>query len=272
MSYIVMSMLSSLFFFMFLTNASELVKIDELKIIQRYNVVTKIVTEKFRCPIEGCDASYNKLASLYAHKNRHHGNYTYPCPWCKNRIYVLSDSRLRHITRHHDREYKALKNSGRKLENLVISNVLARPKLRKLDDEQEELLVSGDEAIDIPKPMVKTEIKRERAAKIKALKFIKRCVYELNNNKEYESERPHKKFKIKKVENVDTSNVIELFVPMPIVNEQEQSMLFVDLDDYCIVEELQKDRQNEAYMSETINLEKELNLFYDQKIKNEHVY
>ena len=269
MNYVVISIISGLFFSTFLTNALELVKINELKIIQRCNDVPTIVNGEFRCPIENCGASYNKLASLYAHRIRQHTDYAYPCPWCINRIYGLSDSRLRHVKSHHNKEYEELLSSGKRLERLSIPQILPRPKRTKLDNKQEEQIISS-QAIDTAEPItVKTEIKRERSAKIKALQFIKRCVYELNYNEKYESKRLYKKAKIKK----ESSNLYNEPVDVLMVNtslqEQSYNNYMIEPEDFDLIITLQK--QNEEEQS-IIAQQKELELYYDSTLRNADPY
>jgi len=76
---------------------------EDVKVIARISSVRRVVNGKYQCPIPGCDYTANKKATLAAHKTRSHKSKTYACPHC-DKVYRLSDSRLKHVQRHHSDE------------------------------------------------------------------------------------------------------------------------------------------------------------------------
>jgi len=53
------------------------------------------------CDVEGCSYTCNRKDTLACHKSRKHNTKKlYPCPHC-DKVYTLSDSKLKHIQRHH---------------------------------------------------------------------------------------------------------------------------------------------------------------------------
>jgi len=76
---------------------------QDVKVIARISSVRRVVNGKYQCPIPGCNYTANKKATLAAHKTRSHKNKTYACPHC-DKVYRLSDSRLKHVQRHHSKE------------------------------------------------------------------------------------------------------------------------------------------------------------------------
>lgn len=235
--------ISNLLFCLFFASldASE---VQKYKIIRQKPKDYSQTNGELVCKINNCIYKTNKRSTLAAHKTRQHNNNAFHCPWCKV-IYGLSDSRLKHIERDHLEEYDMFLRAGRSLRNYKF----------KPEDNQiiwksrcEDESCSNDESVII-EPVAQMNEKdqideendkciKKRAPKTKAIKSIKKSIKD-------QSERPCKKIKVKKEDSTSDNS------------PEEQSSSLIDPCKYPI---------------EVIDLQNELDLFYNPTIKDAIVY
>lgn len=101
-------------------------------VIQR-KMIRKVNNGIYTCSVIGCDYSCNRKQTLSAHKSRTHRKTIYRCAFCGKR-YRLSDSRLKHIQRHHKEKNQPKTN------NLENNLSLSKTKLNKNLNKNKKLI------------------------------------------------------------------------------------------------------------------------------------